>query len=138
MGDSVAAGHDPAAADGLADYLVSEVLGAAAALGVRRLSLGLTPFRSVFELGGRIGAGPFLRAQHRLLARRPRLAARYQAAARYGPAWSPRFLCLASARDLGPVLIAAVQVGRGVFGVEGGAQLEAAIGGWGGGELAAE
>jgi lysyl-tRNA synthetase class 2 len=69
-------------------------------------------FRSVFERGERLGAGPVLRLWHGLLLRLSRfwqIEALYRANAKYHPVWTPRFLCFREARDLPGIGIAALR-----------------------------
>jgi lysyl-tRNA synthetase, class II len=106
-------GRDRRRDDGLPVYIVTEVLRRGPALGVSRLSLNVVWFRRVFERGRRIGAGPFLRAELRVLLLFERwwhLESRYRAVSGYQPAWSPRFLCFAAARDLPVIAMAAARV----------------------------
>lgn len=98
------AGHD------LYEYMIAELLAQAPVLGVERVSLNFAMFREVFAIGGRIGAGPVLRAHRRLLliaSRWWQLESAYRANLKYQPAWMPRHLCFAAASDLLPVLAAA-------------------------------
>ena len=106
--------RDPDADAGITDYMITELLQLSSSFGIRRLSLNTTMFRGVFERVGRIGAGPFLRAERRvlLLWRRRQLQSRYQADAKYQPAWSPRFVCFSTVRDLGAIVIAAGRAGE--------------------------
>jgi lysyl-tRNA synthetase class 2 len=76
------------------------------------VSLNFAVFRSVFERGGRLGAGPVLRLWHALLLRASRiwqLESLYRADAKFAPEWRPRYLCFTAARDLPRVMIAAMQ-----------------------------
>ncbi|MBB5807856.1 lysyl-tRNA synthetase class 2 [Saccharothrix ecbatanensis] len=102
--------RDRAAENGLNEYLVTELVGAAGRLGVQRVSLNFAMFRAVFEEGSRIGAGPVLRAWRRVLSLASRffqLESLYRSNAKYGPDWLPRYLCFARARHLPQVSIAA-------------------------------
>jgi hypothetical protein len=70
-------------------------------------------FRSSLARGERIGAGPFLRAWVRMLlvaSRWWQIASLYRANAKFRPAWEPRFICFRLARDLGPIIGAALAV----------------------------
>jgi lysyl-tRNA synthetase class 2 len=81
-------------------------------LGVVRLSLNFAVFRSVFERGGRLGAGPALRLWHRILlvaSRFWQIESLYRANAKYQPEWHPRFLCFSRARDLPRIGAAALE-----------------------------
>ncbi|MBY8843865.1 bifunctional lysylphosphatidylglycerol synthetase/lysine--tRNA ligase LysX [Streptomyces sp. SP2-10] len=88
--------RDRAAPNGVMEFMVTELCAAAPKLGVRRVSLNFAVFRSVFEEGARIGAGPVLRLWRRLLlflSRWWQLEALYRSNAKYRPEWYPRFIC---------------------------------------------
>lgn len=95
--------RDRGAPNGVVEYMVAEVCAAAGRFGVRRVSLNFAVFRSVFEEGARIGAGPVLRLWRRLLlffSRWWQLEALYRSNAKYHPEWYPRFLCYGDAGSL--------------------------------------
>ncbi|MGW3289624.1 bifunctional lysylphosphatidylglycerol synthetase/lysine--tRNA ligase LysX [Streptomyces sp. NPDC001002] len=88
--------RDRSAPNGVMEFMVAELCAAAPKLGVRRISLNFAVFRSVFEEGARIGAGPVLRLWRRLLlffSRWWQLEALYRSNAKYRPEWYPRFIC---------------------------------------------
>ncbi|WP_405877864.1 bifunctional lysylphosphatidylglycerol synthetase/lysine--tRNA ligase LysX [Streptomyces sp. NBC_01384] len=88
--------RDRSAPNGVMEFMVAEVCAAAGKFGVRRVSLNFAVFRSVFEEGARIGAGPVLRLWRRLLlffSRWWQLEALYRSNAKYHPEWYPRFIC---------------------------------------------
>ena len=58
---------DPAADGGLTELMIAELMAAAPALGVARVSLNFAMFRAALERGGRIGAGPVARLWARVL-----------------------------------------------------------------------
>ncbi|MFJ3444896.1 bifunctional lysylphosphatidylglycerol synthetase/lysine--tRNA ligase LysX [Streptomyces sp. NPDC086081] len=101
--------RDRTAPNGVMEFMVAELCAAAPKLGVRRVSLNFAVFRSVFEEGARIGAGPVLRLWRRLLlflSRWWQLEALYRSNAKYRPEWYPRFLCYAEAASLARVGLA--------------------------------
>ncbi|MEV7612119.1 bifunctional lysylphosphatidylglycerol synthetase/lysine--tRNA ligase LysX [Streptomyces sp. NPDC089799] len=101
--------RDRAAPNGVMEFMVSELCATAPRLGVRRISLNFAVFRSVFEEGARIGAGPVLRIWRRLLlffSRWWQLEALYRSNVKYGPEWYPRFLCYQDAGSLARVSLA--------------------------------
>ncbi|MGH3435121.1 MAG: bifunctional lysylphosphatidylglycerol synthetase/lysine--tRNA ligase LysX [Sciscionella sp.] len=105
--------RDRAAANGLNEYMVAELVEAAGQLGAHRISLNFAMFRAVFEAGEKIGAGPVLRAWRAVLSffsRYFQLESLYRANAKYGPDWVPRFLCFQRARQLPRVSLAAGMV----------------------------
>jgi lysyl-tRNA synthetase, class II len=103
--------RDRDADNGLMEFMVSRLVEAAPALGVSRISLNFAVFRSVFEQGSRIGAGPVLRLSRTLLlflSRWWQIESLYRANVKYHPRWVPRFLCYEEARDITRVGIASV------------------------------
>ncbi|MFG2478831.1 bifunctional lysylphosphatidylglycerol synthetase/lysine--tRNA ligase LysX [Streptomyces fagopyri] len=95
--------RDRGAPNGVMEYMVAEMCAVAGKFGVRRVSLNFAVFRSVFEEGARIGAGPVLRLWRKLLlffSRWWQLEALYRSNAKYHPQWYPRFLCYGDAGSL--------------------------------------
>jgi lysyl-tRNA synthetase class 2 len=98
--------------NGTIEFVVAGVAEAARALGVRRISLNFAVFRSVFERGSRVGAGPVLRLWHRALLLASRwwqIESLYRANAKYQPEWFPRFVCFRRAAELPRVAVAAAE-----------------------------
>ncbi|SEP65726.1 lysyl-tRNA synthetase, class II [Streptomyces sp. yr375] len=101
--------RDRSAPNGVMEFMVADLCAAAPKLGVHRISLNFAVFRSAFEEGARIGAGPVLRLWRRLLlffSRWWQLEALYRSNAKYRPAWYPRFLCYGDAGSLARVGLA--------------------------------
>ncbi|GHC98601.1 hypothetical protein GCM10010313_07720 [Streptomyces violarus] len=101
--------RDRTALNGVMEFMVAELCHAAPKLGVRKVSLNFAVFRSVFEEGARIGAGPVLRLWRRLLlffSKWWQLEALYRSNAKYRPEWYPRFLCYTEAASLARVGLA--------------------------------
>jgi lysyl-tRNA synthetase class 2 len=95
--------------NGLMEFMVAGLVEAAPKLGVERISLNFAVFRSVFEEGARIGAGPVLRLWRKLLlffSRWFQLESLYRSNVKYRPEWVPRFLCYEDVRDLAKVALA--------------------------------
>ena len=89
--------------NGLMEYMVVELLLGAKELGVERVSLNFAMFRSVFERGARLGAGPVLRLWRSILtffSRWWQIESLYRANAKYRPVWEPRFLLFAKSSDI--------------------------------------
>ncbi|MFI5976809.1 phosphatidylglycerol lysyltransferase domain-containing protein [Streptomyces sp. NPDC051452] len=89
--------------NGLMEYMVVELLSRAEELGIRRVSLNFAMFRSVFERGSRLGAGPVLRLWCSTLtffSRWWQIESLYRANAKYRPLWEPRFLLFAKSSDI--------------------------------------
>ncbi|MET7286296.1 phosphatidylglycerol lysyltransferase domain-containing protein [Streptomyces sp. NPDC005573] len=95
--------RDRACENGLMEYMVVELLLRAEELDVRRVSLNFAMFRSVFERGSRLGAGPVLRLWRSVLtffSRWWQIESLYRANAKYRPVWEPRFLLFAKSSDI--------------------------------------
>lgn len=96
--------------NGLVEFMVTRLVDAAPQLGVERISMNFATFREVFEEGGRIGAGPFLRMSRAVamfFSRWLQLESLYRSNAKYRPTWEPRLLCFPSSRDLARIGVAA-------------------------------
>ncbi|MFC9462015.1 phosphatidylglycerol lysyltransferase domain-containing protein [Streptomyces sp. NPDC056983] len=89
--------------NGLMEFMVIELLQRAADIGITQVSLNFAMFRSVFERGSRLGAGPVLRLWRSLLSffsRWWQIESLYRANAKYRPIWEPRFLLFEKSADL--------------------------------------
>ncbi|WP_433451797.1 phosphatidylglycerol lysyltransferase domain-containing protein [Streptomyces sp. CA-142005] len=89
--------------NGLMEYMVVELLLRAKELDIQRVSLNFAMFRSVFERGARLGAGPVLRLWRSTLtffSRWWQIESLYRANAKYRPVWEPRFLLFAKSSDI--------------------------------------
>lgn len=98
--------------NGTVEFAVIGVVEAVKALGVKRISLNFAVFRSVFERGSRVGAGPVLRLWHRLLmvaSQWWQIESLYRANVKYNPEWVPRFVCFRKAGELPRVVIAGAE-----------------------------
>jgi lysyl-tRNA synthetase class 2 len=104
--------RDRSADPGLNELMIVKAICAAPALGVSRLSLNFAVFRSALERGGRLGAGPILRAWRELLliaSKWFQIESLYRFNAKFRPIWEPRFVCYPGAGDLPRVAIAALE-----------------------------
>ncbi|MEU3963109.1 phosphatidylglycerol lysyltransferase domain-containing protein [Streptomyces buecherae] len=89
--------------NGLMEFMVLELIQRAEEVGVRQISLNFAMFRSVFERGARLGAGPVLRLWRSLLSfcsRWWQIESLYRANAKYRPIWEPRYLLFEKSTDL--------------------------------------
>lgn len=88
--------RDPQAPNGAVELMVTELATRSDDFGISRISLNFAVFRSVFEEGSRIGAGPVLRMWRAVLlffSRWWQLEALYRSNVKYRPDWVPRYLC---------------------------------------------
>src|SRR6478735_9046401 len=102
--------RDPAADNGLIEFMVASLAGQAATFGIGLVSLNFAMFREAFERGAEVGAGPVLRLwrQGLLMASKNwQLESLYRSNAKYLPEWQPRFICFEYTSDLPRVGIAA-------------------------------
>ncbi|MEV1085783.1 phosphatidylglycerol lysyltransferase domain-containing protein [Streptomyces sp. NPDC050211] len=104
--------RDRDADNGLMEFMVIELLNRAQEIQITQVSLNFAMFRSVFERGARIGAGPVLRLWRSLLSffsRWWQIESLYRANAKYRPIWEPRFLLFEKSADLPRIGIAAAR-----------------------------
>ncbi|MFI1091252.1 phosphatidylglycerol lysyltransferase domain-containing protein [Streptomyces sp. NPDC020917] len=95
--------RDRSADNGLIEFMVIELIERAAEVSVRQISLNFAMFRSVFERGSRLGAGPVLRLWHSLLtffSRWWQIESLYRANAKFRPIWEPRYVLFGKSSEL--------------------------------------
>ncbi|MEO7446748.1 MAG: bifunctional lysylphosphatidylglycerol synthetase/lysine--tRNA ligase LysX [Humibacillus sp.] len=100
----------PDAPNGVTELMVSELLGRAGQIGITQVSLNFCMFRSVFTDAERLGSRSLTRLNASVLGvfdRLWQLERLYRATDKYGPVWSPRFLCYDDAVSLPQVVTAA-------------------------------
>ncbi|WP_431044822.1 phosphatidylglycerol lysyltransferase domain-containing protein [Streptomyces sp. P1-3] len=89
--------------NGLMEFMVLELIQRAKEVDVTQVSLNFAMFRSVFERGAKLGAGPVLRLWRSLLSffsRWWQIESLYRANAKYRPVWEPRYLLFEKSTDL--------------------------------------
>lgn len=103
--------RSPASPNGTVELMVSELLQQADTVGVSRVSLNFAMFRSAFEHGAALGAGPVARLWRGLLvffSRWWQLETLYRSNMKYQPQWVPRYACYEDARLVPRVGVASV------------------------------
>ncbi|MEV3904540.1 bifunctional lysylphosphatidylglycerol synthetase/lysine--tRNA ligase LysX [Mycobacterium sp. NPDC050551] len=103
--------RSPTSPNGTIELMVSELCMQAEGLGVTRISLNFAMFRSAFEQGAQLGAGPVARLWRWLLvffSRWWQLETLYRSNMKYQPEWVPRFACYEDARLVPRVGVASV------------------------------
>jgi lysyl-tRNA synthetase, class II len=98
--------------NGLIEFMVIELLRSAHEIKITQVSLNFAMFRSVFERGARLGAGPVLWLWRSLLgffSRWWQIESLYRANAKYRPIWEPRFLLFEKSADLPRIGIASAR-----------------------------
>ncbi|MFR9753387.1 bifunctional lysylphosphatidylglycerol synthetase/lysine--tRNA ligase LysX [Nocardia sp. 004] len=101
--------RDPRGPNGVMELLISQLALRSEQHGITKMSLNFAVFRSVFEEGGRIGAGPVLRLWRAVLlffSRWWQLEALYRSNVKYQPYWVPRFFLFEERRQLPRVAVA--------------------------------
>ncbi|MBF5002115.1 bifunctional lysylphosphatidylglycerol synthetase/lysine--tRNA ligase LysX [Nocardia sp. BSTN01] len=101
--------RDPKGPNGIMEFMISQLALTSEQYGITRVSLNFAVFRSVFEEGGRIGAGPVLRLWRSVLmffSRWWQLEALYRSNVKYQPQWVPRFFIFEERRQLPRVAFA--------------------------------
>ncbi|GAB2689460.1 phosphatidylglycerol lysyltransferase domain-containing protein [Kitasatospora kifunensis] len=99
--------------NGLIEFMVIELLEKGALeLNLKRVSLNFAMFRSVFERGSRLGAGPVLRLWRAVLgffSRWWQIESLYRANAKYRPIWEPRYLLFEKSSEIPRIGIASAR-----------------------------
>lgn len=103
--------RSPQSPNGTIELMVSEMCLQAEEIGVTRISLNFAMFRSAFEEGAQLGAGPVARLWRALLvffSRWWQLETLYRSNMKYQPEWVPRYACYEDARLIPRVGVASV------------------------------
>ncbi|KAA0096120.1 bifunctional lysylphosphatidylglycerol synthetase/lysine--tRNA ligase LysX [Mycolicibacterium sp. P1-18] len=103
--------RSPQSPNGTNELMVSELCLQGADIGITRISLNFAMFRSAFEEGAQLGAGPVARLWRALLvffSRWWQLETLYRSNMKYMPEWVPRFACYEDARLIPRVGVASV------------------------------
>ncbi|GAA1966022.1 phosphatidylglycerol lysyltransferase domain-containing protein [Kitasatospora viridis] len=102
--------RDRESENGLVEFMVIELLEKGGKeLQLERVSLNFAMFRSVFERGSKLGAGPVLRLWRSVLgffSRWWQIESLYRANAKYRPIWEPRYLLFEKSSELPRIGIA--------------------------------
>lgn len=101
----------PRSPNGTIELMVSELCLQAEGIGISRISLNFAMFRSAFEQGAQLGAGPVARLWRWLLvffSRWWQLETLYRSNMKYQPEWVPRYACYEDARLVPRVGVASV------------------------------
>jgi lysyl-tRNA synthetase class 2 len=93
--------RSPHSPNGTIELMISELALHAERIGISRISLNFAMFRSAFEQGAQLGAGPVARLWRGFLlffSRWWQLETLYRSNMKYQPDWVPRFACYEDAR----------------------------------------
>ncbi len=103
--------RSPQSPNGSIELMVSELCMQSEGIGVTRISLNFAMFRTAFEQGAQLGAGPVARLWRGLLvffSRWWQLETLYRSNMKYQPEWVPRYACYEDARLVPRVGVASV------------------------------
>jgi lysyl-tRNA synthetase, class II len=103
--------RSPRSPNGTIELMVSELCMQSEAIGTSRISLNFAMFRTAFEQGAQLGAGPVARLWRGLLvffSRWWQLETLYRSNMKYQPEWVPRYACYEDARLIPRVGVASV------------------------------
>ena len=103
--------RSPQSPNGTIELMVTDLMQNAENIGVSRVSLNFAMFRSAFEQGAQLGAGPVARLWRKLLvffSRWWQLETLYRSNMKYLPEWVPRYACYDDARLIPRVGVASV------------------------------
>jgi lysyl-tRNA synthetase class 2 len=103
--------RSPESPNGTIELMVSDLALHAERIGISRISLNFAMFRSAFEQGAQLGAGPVARLWRGFLiffSRWWQLETLYRSNMKYQPDWVPRYACYEDARMVPRVGVASV------------------------------
>ena len=103
--------RSPQSPNGTIELMISELALHAERIGISRISLNFAMFRSAFEQGAQLGAGPVARLWRGFLvffSRWWQLETLYRSNTKYQPDWVPRYACYDEARMIPRVGVASV------------------------------
>jgi lysyl-tRNA synthetase, class II len=103
--------RSPQSPNGTIELMVSDLALHAERIGISRISLNFAMFRSAFEQGAQLGAGPVARLWRGFLvffSRWWQLETLYRSNMKYQPEWVPRYACYEEARMIPRVGVASV------------------------------
>jgi lysyl-tRNA synthetase class 2 len=98
---------------GINELLINATIEYARENKIARLSLNFATFRSIFERGERLGAGPITRFNHRVLklaSRFVQMESLYRFNSKFQPIWEPRFLLFPTVGKLAKISIAVLKI----------------------------
>jgi len=87
--------RSPSSETGVNELMVAQTVSFAAERGYREISLNFASFRSIFERGKKLGAGPITRISHKFLvflSRFFQMESLYRFNSKFQPEWRPRFV----------------------------------------------
>ena len=98
--------------NGIVELMVTQLMKDGPSLGIKHVSLNFAVFRSAFERGERLGAGPTTRLWRGVLVQASKFAqieSLYRSNAKYQPEWLPRFIVYPTVSDIPRIATAALR-----------------------------
>ena len=105
--------RSPEAETGVNELMICATLEYAQTHQIKQISLNFASFRSIFEKGKKLGAGPITRVNHRILiflSRFFQMESLYRFNAKFRPSWEPRYVVFPGISHLGRVGIAILSI----------------------------
>ncbi|MFM6941414.1 MAG: phosphatidylglycerol lysyltransferase domain-containing protein [Candidatus Planktophila sp.] len=105
--------RSPQSSPGINELLIHSTIEYARKNNIEKISLNFATFRSIFERGERLGAGPITRFNHKVLifaSRFFQMESLYRFNAKFAPLWEPRFLLFPSVGKFAKISIAILRV----------------------------
>ena len=105
--------RSPEAETGVNELMICATIEYAQSHGISKISLNFASFRSIFERGKKLGAGPITRLNHKILiflSRFFQMESLYRFNAKFRPVWEPRFIVFPGISNLARVGIAILRV----------------------------
>lgn len=106
--------RSPDAETGVNELMIQQTVSFASSHKLSEISLNFATFRSIFERGNKLGAGPITRMNHRtlvFLSRFFQMESLYRFNAKFAPRWEPRFVVFPTIGNL-------VRIGYAILKVE--------------------
>ena len=106
--------RSPESETGVNELMIAQTITFASARGFQLISLNFASFRSIFERGKKLGAGPITRFNHRILlylSRFFQMESLYRFNSKFQPTWKPRYVVFPGVSNL-------VKVGYAILKVE--------------------
>jgi len=106
--------RSPECETGVNELMIAQTVSFSAARGYEEISLNFASFRSIFERGKRLGAGPITRISHKFLvflSRFFQMESLYRFNSKFAPEWRPRFVIFPGVGNL-------IKVGYAILKIE--------------------
>jgi lysyl-tRNA synthetase class 2 len=101
------------AISGVNELLISDTIEYARQQNLERISLNFATFRSIFEKGERLGAGPITRLNHKILVQLSRfvqMESLYRFNSKFQPIWEPRYILFPRVGYLARIAISILRI----------------------------